>query len=165
MPPKFDAEAISIIYIRVVGGEVPGGATLAPKCGPLGLAPKKVGEEIVKATQDWKGQKVTVKLTVQNRKAVPEIVPSASALVIKALNEPVRDRKKTKNILHDGNIPLEKIYEIARDMRFKSMAREFKGTVKEILGTCNSVGCKVEGESPKVLQERIDSGSLIVPAK
>lgn len=30
-------------------------STLAPKIGPLGLSPKKVGEDIAKATKDWVG--------------------------------------------------------------------------------------------------------------
>lgn len=48
-------------------------------------SPKKVGEDIAKATGDWKGLKVTVQLTIQNRQAVASVVPSASSLVIKAL--------------------------------------------------------------------------------
>ena len=32
-------------------------------------------------------------------------------------------------------------------MRPRSMARELKGTVKEILGTCQSVGCTIDGTS------------------
>ena len=43
---------------------------------------------------DWKGMNVTVKLTIINRQATVELVPSASALIVKALNEPTRDRKK-----------------------------------------------------------------------
>ena len=39
---------------------------------------------------------MTVKLTVQNRQAKVSVVPSAAALVIKALKEPVRDRKKVR---------------------------------------------------------------------
>ena len=53
--------------MRVTGGEVGSAATLAPKLGPLGLSPKKVGEDIQKATMDWKGLTVTVKLTIINR--------------------------------------------------------------------------------------------------
>lgn len=50
------------------GGEVGAASSLAPKIGPLGLSPKKVGEDIAKETaRDWKGLRVTVKLTVQNR--------------------------------------------------------------------------------------------------
>ena len=57
----------------------------------------KVGDDIAKATGDWKGMRVTVKLTVQNRNAKIDVIPSASSLVIKALKEPPRDRKKQKN--------------------------------------------------------------------
>lgn len=70
-------------------------SALAPKIGPLGLSPKKIGEDIAKATaKDWKGLRVTCLLTVQNRQAKVTVIPSAAALVIKALKEPPRDRKK-----------------------------------------------------------------------
>jgi large subunit ribosomal protein L12e len=59
-----------------------------------------VGDDIAKATGDWKGMRVTVKLTVQNRNAKIDVIPSASSLVIKALKEPPRDRKKQKNSTH-----------------------------------------------------------------
>lgn len=60
-------------------------------------SPKKVGDDIAKATADWKGLKVTVKLIVQNRQARVDVIPSAASLIIKALKEPPRDRKKQKN--------------------------------------------------------------------
>merc|ERR1719330_2325662 len=114
---------------------------------------------------DWKGLNVTVKLTVQNRQAAVSLIPSASSLVMKALNEPVRDRKKVKNVVHNGNITLDAIIDIAREMRERSMARELSGTVKEILGTCNSIGCSVNGESPRDIQAGIDDGEIEIPAE
>ena len=240
------------VNLRVTGGEVPGGSSLAPKIGPLGLVrrletmspfsfparpghppaharcphpprlspavsvshqnPKKVGDDIAKSTADWKGLRVTVALTIQNRVATVKVIPSASSLVVKALKEPPRDRKKTKNsawpdapipghlqrtsggrltaslppssstppflppnppflfldpsaVKHDGNIPLSEIYAIARVMRERSMAREFVGTVKEILGTASSVGCTVDGQAPNDVIAKINSGAIEVPAK
>jgi len=151
--------------VRATGGEVAAASSLAPKIGPLGLSPKKVGDDIAKETaKDWKGLRVTVKLTVQNRQAKCSVVPSASALVIKALKEPVRDRKKVKNVQHSGNISFDDIIEIARIMRPRSNAREFSGTVKEILGTAVSVGCTVDGEDPKDVQEAIDEGERECPS-
>lgn len=88
------------------------------------------------------------------------VVPSASSLVIKALKEPPRDRKKEKNIKHTKSIPLDEIIEIARKMRFKSMSVELKGTVKEVLGTAFSVGCQVDGKSPKVVSDEIENGEI-----
>ncbi|KAJ2931258.1 hypothetical protein H1R20_g5872, partial [Candolleomyces eurysporus] len=163
MAPKFDPNEVKIIYLRATGGEVGASSALAPKIGPLGLSPKKVGEDIAKATSQWKGLRVTVQLTIQNRQAAVSVVPSASSLVIKALKEPPRDRKKEKNIKHSGNIPLDEIVEIARTMKNKSLAKELSGTVKEILGTAQSVGCTVNGQPPHDIIEGIDSGEIEVP--
>ena len=162
-PPS---DEIKIVTLRAIGGEVGAASTLAPKVGPLGLSPKKIGEDIQKATMDWKGLKVTVKLVIQNRQAKVELVPSASSLVIKALNEPPRDRKKgPKDIAHDGDIELDKIIEIARIMRPRSMARELSGTVREILGTAQSVGCTVNDEDPHDIIEQIRDGEIEIPSE
>ncbi len=52
-PPKFDPSEVKVIHLRATGGEVGASSALAPKIGPLGLSPKKVGEDIAKATGDW----------------------------------------------------------------------------------------------------------------
>ena len=78
LPPKL---VLLVSYVS------PSGVLL----GPLILnhraiqSPKKVGEDIAKATGAWKGLRVTVQLTIQNRQAKVDVVPSASSLVIKAL--------------------------------------------------------------------------------
>ena len=152
--------------MRAMGGEVGAAATLAPKVGPLGLSPKKVGEDIKEATKEWKGIKVTVKLIIQNRQAQVELVPSASSSILKALNEPVRDRKTgPKNIAHDGDISFDKIVEIARIMRPRSISRHLSGTIKEILGTAFSIGCTIDGNHPSDVQKMIDEGTMIIPAE
>uniref|UniRef100_A0A8D1CIT1 Large ribosomal subunit protein uL11 n=1 Tax=Sus scrofa TaxID=9823 RepID=A0A8D1CIT1_PIG len=127
-------------------------------------SPKKVGDDIAKATGGWKGLRITVKLTIQNRQAQIEVVPSASALIIKALKEPPRDRKKQKNIKHSGNITFDEIVNIARQMRHRSLARELSGTIKEILGTAQSVGCNVDGRHPHDIIDDINSGAVECPA-
>jgi len=109
------------------------------------------------------GLKVTVQLAVQNRQATVTVIPSAGSLVIRALKEPLRDRKKEKDIKHDGNLSLDDVYEVAREMRPRSCARHFSGTVKEILGTCYSVGCTVDRKHPSEVQRMIDDGELVCP--
>merc|ERR1712144_24470 len=125
MAPKIDPNEIKIIYLRATGGEVGASSALAPKIGPLGLSPKKVGEDIAKATGDWKGLRVNVK--------------------------------------HSKSITLDEVIEIARTMRFKSLSKELKGGVKEILGTAFSVGCQVDGRSPKDVSDDIESGEIEIP--
>merc|ERR1712086_491513 len=147
-PPPSD-EPPKYLVMRTTGGEIAPASALAPKIGPLGLSPKKVGEDIMKATMDWKGLNVTVKLTVVNRQASVSMIPSSSSLVMKALNEPVRDRKKEKNVVHNGNLTLDQVIEIARQMRERSMAKKLSGTVNE--------------ESPRDIQSGIDDGEIEIP--
>jgi len=126
-------------------------------------SPKKVGEDIQKATMEWKGIKVMVRLSVVNRVATPTIVPTASAMILKELKEPPRDRKKVKNIKHSGNVTLDAIINISRVLRAKSMAKKLVGTVKEVLGTAFSIGCTVNGQSPFDIQKEIDAGNIAIP--
>merc|ERR1712139_367684 len=88
-----------------------------------------------------------------------DVEPNATSLVIKELKEPLRDRKKTKNIKHSGNLTKEQLFNVVRQVRSKSQAKEFKGTVKEVLGTCNAVGCTVDGQKPTELQAAIEMAS------
>ena len=48
-------------------------------------------------------------------------------------------------------------------MKSKSLAKELSGTVKEILGTAQSVGCTVDGQPPHDIIEGINSGEIEVP--
>ncbi|XP_076139749.1 large ribosomal subunit protein uL11 isoform X2 [Alosa pseudoharengus] len=165
MRAGFEAYLANLVFMRCTGGEVGATSSLAPKIGPLGLSPKKVGDDIAKATGDWKGLRITVKLTIQNRQAAIEVVPSASALIIKALKEPPRDRKKVKNVKHSGSVALEEIVNIARVMRHRSIARELSGTVKEILGTAQSVGCTIDGRHPHDVIDDINAGKVEIASE
>ncbi|XP_006882542.1 PREDICTED: 60S ribosomal protein L12-like [Elephantulus edwardii] len=164
MPPKFDPNEIKVVYLRCTSGEVGATSALAPKIDPLGLSPKKVGDDIAKATSDWKELRITVKLTIQNRQAQIEVVSSAFALIIKALKEAPRNRKKQKNIKHSGNITFDEIVGIARQMQHRSLARKLSGTIKEILGTAQSVGCNVDGRHPHDIIEDINGEAVECPA-
>merc|ERR1712167_257216 len=162
--PEPPSEEPKYFTMKVVGGEVTPPAALAPKCGPLGIPPKKVGEDIQKATTKWKGVKIHIQAKVQNRQVEITFVPTAAPLIIEALKEKPRDRKKEKNVQHNGNIKFDDVLRIAKTMREndRSMAIEFKGTVKEILGTCVSLQCTVDGKTAKETTELVESGELKV---
>ena len=163
MPPKGgEPEEAKYLYMKVVGGEVTSAAALAPKCGPIGLPPKKVGEDIQKATSKWKGVKIEIEITVINRQCTVKVLPTAAPLIIEALKEGGRDRKKVKNVQHNGNIKFDDILKIAKTMREakKSMAVNFEGTVKEMLGTAVSLGCTIDGKSAKETTALINDGEI-----
>merc|ERR1712093_232786 len=151
------------LMLRSVGGEPANMATLAPKLGPLGVPPKKASDAIQEATKEWKGLRVTVKLIIENRVPRCEIVNSSTALILRALKEPPRDRKKVKNIRHDGDLTLKDVIDVAQKMRERSQAKKFSGGVCEILGTCSAVGCTVEGQHPQEIIRKIKSGEIEIP--
>uniref|UniRef100_A0A915I8A1 60S ribosomal protein L12 n=1 Tax=Romanomermis culicivorax TaxID=13658 RepID=A0A915I8A1_ROMCU len=159
-----DPNEIKIVYLRCIGGELPSTAALSQKLGALGLSAKRVAEDIARATYDeWTGLKITVKLTVQHRQAKIDVVPSAASLIIRELNEPPRDGKRFKLNKRKGNLTLEKIIDIARQMRHRSMASALEGTVKEILGTCQSLNVTVEGQHSHDIIDQIRNGVIKIP--
>ena len=60
---------------------------------------------------------------------------------------------------------MDDIISIARTMRPRSGARDLTGTVREILGTAQSVGCTVDGSDPHDLIEQIRDGELDCPTE
>lgn len=68
-------------------------------------------------------------------------------------------------VKHSGNIAFDDILAIARTMRPRSMARELKGTCKEVLGTAQSVGCTVDGKHPHDVIDDLNNGVIEVPAE
>merc|ERR1711957_1140428 len=138
------------------------GRELSLSAVPLVSPPKKVGEDIQKATLSWKGIKIYVEIMVQNRQCFVTVLPTAAPLLLKALKEPARDRKKVKNPVHNGKVKFDDIIDIAKQLRPKSYAADFSGTVKEVLGTAVSIGCSVDGEDPRKVQQKIDDGEIEV---
>ena len=156
------SDEMKFVSMKVVGGEAPSNAVLSAKLSPYGCNPKKAGETILKGTKDYTNIRIYVKLSIQSREIRNvEVFPTCSAHIIKALKEPVRQRRKVKGAVykHTGNLTLKQIETIAKEMqKSKSLSRELKGTVKEVLGTCVAVGITVDGKSPKDVQKEIDDG-------
>mmetsp|Transcript_750 Transcript_750/g.1675 ORF Transcript_750/g.1675 Transcript_750/m.1675 type:complete len:156 (+) Transcript_750:198-665(+) len=145
----------SKITIKTVGGEIASASTLAQKIGPLGLSPKKIGEDIAKKTKKyWNGILVTVLLIIYKRKVHIKIVPTASSLIRRELS---KNNQTSKN-----NITLKQMLKIGRKMSPKSYSKTFTGVCLELLGTCNTLKISIEGVRPKVFQKRILDGEIVI---
>ena len=163
-PTVVDTE-MKHVMLKVVGGEPPSNAVLSAKLSAYGCNPKKAGEEISKNTKEYTNIRLYVKLSIQAREIKQvELLPTCSAYVIKELKEPVRQRRKVKGSTHKhtGNLSFEQVKNIAKKMKDKSLAREFKGTVKEVLGTCLAVGITVDGKNPKDITKEVEAGKLTI---
>lgn len=63
MLPPFDPDKVRVMYLRNPGGVVSATSALAPRITTLGLS-QKAGDDLVKATCNLKGVRMTVKLTI-----------------------------------------------------------------------------------------------------
>jgi len=148
------------LSIRVRGGDSKPSIALSQRCGPLGVNAKNIAADIGKLTAKFSEFKVMVKVSVQNRKASVDLLDTTSSLIFKELKEPARDRKKVKNIKHNGSISFETVKSIAKTMSHKSNAKSMQGTILMILGTCVSMGAKVDGKDPKEITKMVKEGEL-----
>jgi large subunit ribosomal protein L11 len=130
---------------------VPGGkATAAPPLGPA-LGPLKVNiAAIIKAindkTKEFNGMQVPVKVIIDKDTKEFEIevgTPPASVLI---KNE-AKVEKGAGNPKMDkiANLRIEQIIKIAKMKESSLSGKDMKARVKEIIGTCNSMGIMVEG--------------------
>ena len=162
MPPKVDTSQLVVIRTFIFAGDKNLPPSMSQKLGPLGLNAKKVGEDIAKACEAFKGLRVFVEIHAKDRAATIKVTPGISALIIKEMGGSVgRDRKKEKLPNRTGSIGFDKVLKIAKTLHEgKTLAKTFEGSVTQVLGTCLSVGCKIDGQSPKVITEKVKSGEL-----
>ncbi len=66
-------------------------------------------------------------------------------------------------VKHNGNITFNDIINIAKAMKDRSMARKLEGTVKEVLGTAQSIGCTIDGKNPHDIIDSINDGEIDIP--
>ncbi len=153
------------IKVLVEGGKATPAPPLGPALGMLGLNVGQVVGEINKKTSEFEGMKVPVIVTVDTKTKQFKIeigLPPVSALIKRELG--IEKGAKTAGQETVGDLPFSKLIEIAKK-KWESratLAKDFRGVVKEVLGTCVSMGVTVEGKDPREVQKEIDEGKLQV---
>jgi large subunit ribosomal protein L11 len=148
-----------IISVLVTGGEASAGAPLGPAIGPLGVNVLQVVNEINKVTADFKGMKVPVKVEVdqETKKFTVSVgTPTTSALLVKEAAIPKGSGKPNTELV--GNVSFDKILGIAKIKINDSYAKSIKSSIKEVVGSCVSMGVKVENTDPRQFMLQIEEG-------
>ena len=57
-----------------------------------------------------------------------------------------------------GDISIDSVIKVANVKLESSYASEIKSVAKQIIGTCQTLGIKIEGKTPKEITEEINSG-------
>jgi len=153
------SEAKKVVEALVEGGEATAGPPLGPALGPLGVNVLAIVNKINEVTKDYAGMKVPVKITVTIETKEFEVAvgtPTASALIVSELK--VGKGSGSPKAQKVGNLNMEQLVKIARMKQVELLAPNIKRAVKEILGTCVSMGVTVEGKDPKEVQKEVDEG-------
>ena len=155
-----------VIEVLVPGGKASPGPPIGPALGPLGINIKAVVDDINAKTASYNGMQVPVKVIVDDKKNVTlEIgIPPASALILieagleKGSSGEAGLEKGSSGEGAVGDISIAQAIKIAKMKRQSSLSYELKNTVKEILGTCLSMGVTVDEKPARDVQKAIDAG-------
>jgi large subunit ribosomal protein L11 len=127
--------------------------------GPLGVNVLAVVNKINEATKSYSGMKVPVKIAIDTETKEFEIsvgTPTTPALIVSELGvEKGSENPKTNKV---GDLSLEQILRVAKVKRAELLAGSLKAAVKEVLGSCVSMGVTVEDKDPRDVQREIDEG-------
>ena len=143
----------------VTGGEASAGPPLGPALGPMGVNILEIINAINEQTKEFQGMKIPVSVSVDSDTKKWEIevgIPSASALLLKDAG--IQKGSGTSGTEWVGEVSADMIAKIAKVKLETSYASSLKSVAKQIVGTCVSLGIKVEGKTPKEFSAEINEG-------
>ncbi|MBW3017764.1 50S ribosomal protein L11 [Candidatus Woesearchaeota archaeon] len=146
----------------VEGGKASAAPPLGPALGPLGVNIGQVVVEINKKTEAFKGMKVPVKVTVDTDTKAFKIsvgTPPVSALVKKEAGID----KGSGNPLAEkvADLKIEQVIKVAKMKEDALLGKDMISKVKEVLGSCDSIGVMVEGKQARDVIADINKGEFV----
>lgn len=153
--------AAQTVDALVEGGKATAAPPLGPALGPLGVNIGQVVAKINEKTASFKGMQVPVKVSVDTKTKEFTITvgtPPASALVKKEAGV----EKGAGNPLAEkvADLRIEQIIKIAKMKEDSLLGKNLKQKVKEIIGTCDSMGILVEGKQARETIADVNAGKF-----
>lgn len=151
--------ATQSVQVMVEGGKATAAPPLGPALGPTGLNIGQVIAEINKKTEPMKGMQVPVTVTFnkEDKTFTLEIgTPPAAALIKKEAGI----EKGAGNPLTDkvADLIIEQVIKIAKIKEGNLLGHDLKAKVKEVIGTCQSMGILIEGMDAPAALKAVDMG-------
>lgn len=148
-----------VIEALINGGQATAGPPLGPALGPLGVNVLVIVNKINEETKSYAGMKVPVKIAVDTETKEFEVtvgIPTTAALIVKEAG--IQKGSGTPNTEKVGNLSLDQAVNIAEVKRSSLLARSLRAAVKEVIGTCVSMGVLVDEKDPKIVLREIEEG-------
>jgi len=126
--------------------------------GPLGVNVKAVVDEINKVTAEYKGIQVPVRIEVEADKSFTIKVGTPPTTALLKQEAKIEKGSSDPGMQKVGDITMEQVVSVAKMKKGDLLSYDLKGAVKEVLGTCLSLGITVEGKDPREVQRAVSSG-------
>ncbi len=145
------------IDLIVEGGKANPGPPLAPALAPMGVNIGQVVAKINELTRDFAGMKVPVKVNVdpKTKAFTVDVGSPPTAEIIK--KEAGIEKGAGNREAPAGNLSIEKAVSIAKAKR-NSLGKDLKETLKEVLGSCVSMGVTVNGKNAREAIKEVNEG-------
>ncbi|HIH13184.1 MAG: large subunit ribosomal protein L11 [archaeon GW2011_AR9] len=146
--------AKQVIETMIEGGKATAAPPLGPALGPTGLNIGLVVSEINKKTADMKGMQVPVKVIFDpatKEFSIEVGTPPTAALIKKEAGiEKAASNALTEKV---ADLLMEQVIKIAKIKENNLLGNTLKSKVREVIGTCHSMGILVEGlPAPEALK-------------
>ena len=151
--------ATQSVEALIEGGKATAAPPLGPALGPLKVNIGQVVAAINEKTKAMAGMQVPVKVIVDSDTKEFEIeigTPPAAALILKEAE--VAKGAGNPKLDKVADLKIEQIIKIAKMKEDALLGADLKGKVKEIIGTCRSMGILVEGVDTQKAIENVNAG-------
>ena len=153
--------ANQIVETLVEAGKATAAPPLGPALGPTGVNIGQVVSEINKRTADMKGMQVPIKVIVNvaTKEFSIEIgTPPAAALIKKESSiEKGASNPLTEKV---GDLLIQQVIKIAKIKEGDLLGKTLKSKVREVIGTCQSMGVLVEGMTAPEALKAVEAGKF-----
>lgn len=141
--------ATETVEALVEGGKATAAPPLGPALGPLGVNIGQIINSINDKTGSFKGLQVPVKIEVNTESKEFTIsvgTPPASELLKNEANLKKGSANPKEEMVAD--LKIEQLIKVAKMKEDSLLGKSLKEKIKEVLGTCRSMGVMVEGKRP-----------------
>lgn len=143
----------------VNGGQATGGPPIGPALGPMGVNIMDIVNTINEKTAEYDGLPVPVDVTIDTdtKEFTVEVgMLTTFALISQAAGLEKGSGEPNTNFVAD--LSFDQLIDIAKKKRLGIYAATLKTAVREVLGTCQSAGVTIDGNTAKEVQEAIKAG-------
>ncbi len=149
------------VEVLINGGKATAAPPLGPALGPLGVNIGEIVNAINEKTKSFAGMQVPVKVTVDTDTKAYEIsvgTPPTSQLIKKEAN--IKKGAGNPKLDKVADLKIEQIIKIAIMKEDALLGNTLKEKVKEIIGTCSSMGVLIEGVNPDEAIKMVNEGKF-----